>query len=124
MFFATLLEHGEIYHKSSPSNKSIYYQIIDYIAHNFTSNITSAHIANALHMNNSYFCRLFRKNFGYCFQNYLCMYRIEKSKPLLKYTEQSISEIAYSVGFNSFSYYSKKFKEFTSLTPREYRNNN
>ena len=122
LLFATLLELGHIFQASEEKNKSIYSQIIDYIAHNFSSNITSSHISNALHINNSYFCRLFRKNFGYCFQNYLCMYRIEKSKPLLKHTNLSISEIAYRVGFNSFSYYSKKFKEYVSMTPKEYRN--
>ncbi len=124
LLFAMLAEEGHLFSTSASKEKSIYYQIVDYIAHHFAADITSKHIANALHMSNSYFCRLFRKNFGHCFQNYLCMYRIEKSKPLLRNTDLSISEIALQVGFNSFSYYSKKFKEYTTLTPKEYRRNN
>lgn len=121
LLFARLIEYEHIFNTSSSANKSIYFQILDYIAHNFSADVTSMHISNYLHMNNSYFCRLFRKNFGCCFQNYLCMYRIDKSKSLLKNTDMSISEIAARVGFNSISYYSKKFKEHTSLRPSEYR---
>ena len=101
--------------------RSLCYHIVDYIAHNYDKEITSADAAETLHLSNSYFCRVFRKNFGYCFQEYLNKYRVEKSKGLLKYTDRPIAEISGQVGFHSFSYYSKLFKEYTDVTPRAYR---
>jgi len=101
----------------------IFSKIFDYVNNNYNKDISSSDIANYLHVSRSYFCRLFKKYFGDTFQNYLCKCRIEKSKSLLKHTNMSIAEIATDVGFNSLSYYSKKFKEYLLLTPNEYRNN-
>ena len=47
--------------------------------------------------------------------------RLEKSKELLAITEMTIGEICYKVGFSSPSYYTKRFKDHTGLTPKEYR---
>ncbi len=121
LLFGEFKQKGYIKHSINNPTRSIYCKIFEYISENYKEDITSSDVATFLKFNNSYFCRLFRKSFGDCFQNYLCMYRIEKSKVLLKNTDIAISEIASKVGFNSFSYYGKKFKEYTSLTPREYR---
>ncbi len=121
LFFARLYEHNLIDSaKSAPS--SFHKSVIDYIDKNYHENITSTDIANTLHINHSYFCRLFKKNFGSPFQKYLSSYRIEKSKSLLKNSDLPISEIALKVGFNSISYFTKLFKEEFSITPTEYRN--
>jgi len=50
--------------------------------------------------------------------------RLEKSKELLEITDMTIGEICYKVGFSSPSYYTKRFKEYTGLIPKEYRLNN
>ncbi|MBQ8372218.1 MAG: helix-turn-helix domain-containing protein [Clostridia bacterium] len=95
--------------------------VLEYIKMHFSESITSRTAAVALYLNNSYFCRLFKKNFGCCFSEYLLEYRIEKAKSLLRNRERSISEIAIGVGFNSFSYFSKVFKRQTGMSPSEYR---
>ena len=121
IMFSEMIEKGYVKSVATPLKSSVYYKITDYIARNFTSDITSADIAGKIHMNSSYFCRLFKRNFGYPFQSYLCMYRIEKSKPLLKNTDMTVSEIAAAVGFNSQSFFGKEFKRYNGLTPREFR---
>lgn len=94
---------------------------MEYINQNYNQFITSKDVASELFMNNSYFCRLFKKNFGNCFQNYLNIYRIEKSTILLRDTNDSVSEIAENVGFNSMSYYGKLFREIYGCSPSQYR---
>lgn len=121
LFFGSLKENGLIRYPDIIVTKSICYHIVDYITKNYNQDITSSEAAINFHMSNGYFCRLFRKNFGYSFHNYLNSYRIEKSMLLLKNTDMSVSEISSAVGFNSFSYYSKTFKDYSSLTPSEYR---
>lgn len=43
-------------------------------------------------------------------------------KRLLLRTDNGISEIAYSLGFNELSYFSRFFKRYTGATPHEFRN--
>lgn len=122
LFFSKLKETGLICETNAEKRKKNFcYRIINYIDSNYNQNITSNHAAKALYMNNSYFCRKFKDNFGYCFQKYIETYRVEKAKILLKTTLLPISEIALTVGFSDFSYFSKVFKKSESVTPSQYR---
>lgn len=121
LLFGALQERGILQKCEQPLPQSVYFQIYEYIARHFSEPITSADLAKTLGFNNSYVCRLFKKSFGECFQNYLCVYRLEKSKQLLAHSNTSVSQIALDVGFHSFSYYSKKFKEYNGISPTAYR---
>lgn len=48
--------------------------------------------------------------------------RLDKSKELLKKSNQTISEIAYAVGFSSPNYFSTSFKNKFGISPKEYKN--
>ena len=97
---------------------------MEYIFKNYSLDISSSKLAEELHINNSYFCRYFKKIFGCTFQNYLSNYRVEKAKTLLSNTDFTISEISQRVGFESFAYFSKNFKSITGTTPKQYRKEN
>jgi AraC-like DNA-binding protein len=45
----------------------------------------------------------------------------ESAKNILNNTDHSVSEIAYSLGFEYPQYFSKLFKQKTGQTPLEYR---
>ena len=94
---------------------------IEYINEHFREAITSTTAASELHVNNSYFCRLFKKTFRCSFTEYLIYRRIEYAKILLNTTNNLISDIALECGFNGFSYFSKSFQKITGKTPSEYR---
>lgn len=51
---------------------------------------------------------------------YLRQYRLNKAKTLLDERGLTIKEIAFAVGFSSTSYFSRAFKEFSSITPSAY----
>lgn len=53
--------------------------------------------------------------------DYINNIRLEKSKELLKDTNLTISEVAYSCGFSSPSYFSTSFKNKYNLSPTEFR---
>jgi len=121
LLFGVWAEEGYLTKNPQPNAPTVYETIFRFIAEHFTEDITSADLAAALGFHNSYVCRLFRKSFGESFGQYLCRYRIEKTKSLLQYTDTPISQIALDTGFNSFSYYSQKFKAYTHMTPSAYR---
>ena len=46
---------------------------------------------------------------------------IQEAKRLLKYSNEDISEVSYSLGFEEPTHFSRFFKKMTSSTPKEYR---
>lgn len=95
---------------------------IYYVHENYSKEIDIDNLTKILSINKSYFCKIFKKETGFTFSNFLNNYRVEKSKSLLKNTDRSLLEIALAVGFNTQNYYSSVFKKFNSITPIQYRN--
>lgn len=121
LMLGLLDEYGCYSDATNHDGDDINRQIIDYIDNNYDKNISSASLASALFISKSYFCRIFKKNFGCHFQQYLCLYRMEKAKRLLRMTQKPVADIAMETGFTSFSYFSKMFKAQLQMTPSEYR---
>lgn len=94
---------------------------IRYISKNFPRPLALEEVAGHVHLNPSYFSTLFKQSTGSSFKEYLNMVRIEESKRLLSNTDYSIIDIALATGFEDQSYFSKVFKKYTGLTPKQYR---
>jgi two-component system response regulator YesN len=68
-----------------------------------------------------YFGNLFKKTTGISFAQYVTNLRIEKAKELFQNPYAKVYEIAQSVGFEDYTYFSKTFKKVTGSSPSEYR---
>ncbi|WP_435414201.1 helix-turn-helix domain-containing protein [Polaribacter aestuariivivens] len=55
---------------------------------------------------------------------YIRSVRLQKSEDLIMNTDLTISEIVYSLGFSSRSYFSKRFKEMYNCSPSNYKKKN
>jgi AraC-like DNA-binding protein len=55
--------------------------------------------------------------------DYIREVRIQKSEELIKNTDLNISEVVYSIGFTSRSYFSKIFKKKYNCSPKQYKDN-
>ena len=66
-------------------------------------------------------CRLFRRERGNSVMDELKRIRIAKAKRFLKYSSESIENIGRMCGFESPSYFTKRFREVCGCTPTEYR---
>ncbi len=95
---------------------------IIYLKKNFTKNITLEDVAHEVNLNPTYFSSLFKQTFNSTFKDSLNKLRIEESKKLLANTDFSIIDIAVATGFSDQSYFSKTFKKYTGLSPKQYRN--
>lgn len=104
----------------SKSNEVIR-RAISYISQHYNTNLTLEEVANHVYLNPAYFSTLFRQSCGSTFKEYLNIVRVEESKRLLANTDYSIIDIAVAVGFDNQSYFSKVFKKYTGLTPKQYR---
>ena len=67
----------------------------------------------------------FRKDFkqitGLSPNQYFIEMKLERSKNLLLNEEMSCKEVAYSLGFDSQTYFTRVFRSHTGLTPQEFR---
>ncbi|TRZ43154.1 helix-turn-helix domain-containing protein [Robertkochia solimangrovi] len=68
--------------------------------------------------------RLFQNNMETSFLQYLKLSRIIKSMEMLLQTELSITEIAYSCGYNSLSAFSYAFNQVVHRSPNDFRKQN
>ncbi len=54
-------------------------------------------------------------------EQYVILQKIERVKELLKYGEQTLSEIAYRMGYSSVQHLSAQFKSVTGMTPSQFK---
>lgn len=102
-------------------NNELIKKAIHYISKNFAAAITLDEVAKQVHLNPAYFSTTFKQSTGSSFKEYLNMVRIEESKRLLANTDYAVIDIAIATGFENQSYFSKVFKKYTGLTPKQYR---
>ncbi len=80
---------------------------------------------NALaHFNNmsaGYFSGLFKAETGMTLTDYVNQKRIKKAKQLLKTTGLQIKEISFECGISDDNYFSKLFKRYVGISPKEFR---
>ena len=107
--------------KTTSKNKDVIAKAISIIAQSYAEDITLDYVAQQVHLNSAYFSTLFKKETGHSFKEYLNMTRIEESKRLLTTSNYSIVDIAIAVGFEDQSYFSKVFKKYTGITPKQFR---
>jgi len=71
-------------------------------------------------VNRSRLNHCFRKVYGVTIFNYLRTYRLEESKRLLQAGNQSVTEVAFEVGYAQQKTFSKEFKKYFGDTPNTY----
>ncbi len=80
-------------------------------------------IANAVYLNPDYLSRLFKQQTGVSLSEYIQQQRLTLAKNLLTQTRLSVGDIAFNLGYSSFSYFTRVFKAATGHAPMEYRKN-
>jgi AraC family transcriptional regulator len=78
-------------------------------------------ISNALHKDYDALSAVFSSSEGYTLEKYIISRKIEKVKELLVYTDQTLSDIAYSLGYSSPAHLSNQLKKHTGFTSSYYK---
>lgn len=120
-----LLRNGNIIY--SPKDTVVDKQLGDVLAFvnaNYTKRINVQELAKMSFISRSQLQKKFKKYTGRSISDYIIQKRIETAKMLLRKGMRSIQEIAFDCGFNDFSYFARKFRAITGMTPRDYRNGN
>ena len=65
--------------------------------------------------------RLFSNVEGKSIERYYILQKIERAKELIVYGEQSLTEIAFDLGYSSQQHFSRQFKKETGLSPSHFK---
>lgn len=83
---------------------------------------TIQYLADRVSLSPNYLSDLLKKETGRNAKEHINLFVVEKAKSLLVSTGQTVSEIAYDLGFNYPHYFSRMFKQHTGMSPKMYRN--
>ncbi|MFW5857764.1 MAG: helix-turn-helix domain-containing protein [Planctomycetota bacterium] len=94
---------------------------LDLLAAERCYGISEKAMAARVHLSVSHFSRLFGQVMEQSFSDYLLDLRIREAQKLLHHTRTPIGDIARRSGFSRQSYFSRRFKAVTGMTPSRYR---
>ncbi len=94
---------------------------LDYIDHNY-KDATLIEIAKRLNQPDYALSKLIKKQTNQTFKELLQSRRFYRAEELLMDTDLSIDDIIYAVGYESHSYFFRRFKQKHGITPKQYRN--
>lgn len=97
-------------------------QCILYMQKNYMNKITLEQLAELSNLHPNYLCALFRKYTGASPMTYLSKIRLQRARKLLRETEFNVRQVAERTGYNSASFFSKRFKAVMGVSPLEYGN--
>ena len=110
---------SKIRHQSKDTN--IVDTAINYMKENIDRSISVDELAGHLNYSNSYLYSLFKEETGYSPIHYFNHLKIQKACQYLSFTNLSIKEISFELGFSDPFYFSRLFKKLMELSPTEYR---
>lgn len=96
--------------------------VMEYLDASYCSNsISLEEVAEHFRKNPAYISKVFKKETGFNFSDYITRKRMAKSKQLLRDLSLKIYEIAEMTGYADASNFIKVFKKHCGMSPNEYR---
>lgn len=118
-------QHAQTIQKEVIDTTSNKYQYVaytyEYLHQNYNNKILIDDIASRLHISSRYLSSLFYEYSKQTIIQYLNNYRINKAIELMANTNESLTEIALSVGLNNAQNFSKVFHTIIGEKPSTYR---
>jgi len=95
--------------------------VIQHLEENYTGPVSMSEMASLAGMSSSHFNRRFVEVLGMSPTRFLQALRLEKARQLLATTKDSIGDIAIETGFYDQSHFTRHFRAFMGMTPKDFR---
>ncbi|MBU9712711.1 helix-turn-helix transcriptional regulator [Evansella tamaricis] len=102
---------------SKPQNQLIQ-RVINIVSEKVYEDITLKEAADLVFVNSSYLSRLFKREVGQSFSHYVMEQKMLHAKALLN-EGYRISDVAQKLAYNDVSYFTKVFRKYWGMTPRD-----
>jgi AraC-like DNA-binding protein len=96
-------------------------KVFQYIHRHSAETVSLSTMAGLINLSESAFCKFFKRTTGRTFSDYLSDIRIGHACHLLSESDDTVSAIAYRVGFDSLTYFNRIFLRKKGVRPREFR---
>ena len=93
---------------------------VHYVEKNFRGTIRNAVVAEICGMSVYHFSHEFTEAFSLTFQDFVIRFRILQACRELRHPNIAVGNVAYSVGFNDPSYFSRVFRRYVGCSPSEF----
>lgn len=113
-FDSYLLEH-------TTSKNDNFNKVVTLIQNQFDKDLSLKYLAKQLSLSESYLSKLFKKESGYTFHDYLTQYRVKKACEYLLETDLKVYEIVDKIGLHDQRYFSVVFRKYVGITPTQFR---
>ncbi len=118
----SIIYRNENMYKNSRNQNPYVKKALGILEKEFTTDISLGILADRFNISTEHFSRVFKKETGLGFSEYLSILRLKKAESILKQNSKStVSEIAFSCGFNDSNYFCEKFKKNYGMSPLKYR---
>ncbi len=107
-------------HQKNPAEHTNIIRLLQYIQ-THARTVTLSSLADTFGYNPSYLSRLIRTVTGRTLTQILTACKIQKASGLLIQTNLNIEDVARAVGYDSVDHFSRQFKKYCGMPPREYR---
>lgn len=97
-------------------------EIYSYIVDNYKEKITLDELCFLYGTNKTTLCSSFKNIYGDTIVNFINKKRIKETKKLLRDGRYNLTQISDMVGFSSIHYFSRIFKQYEGISPKEYVN--
>jgi AraC-like DNA-binding protein/mannose-6-phosphate isomerase-like protein (cupin superfamily) len=97
------------------------WSIIHYVYKNWNTKITLKNLSKLFYLSESYISTIFKQCLGISFHAFLMNLRIENACSLLTSSKMSITDIAFDVGYSSYSTFVRVFHKHKGVSPTTYR---
>lgn len=119
--FAKMLETAKPQTRETKITSNAFQSFKDLLSKTDELQNNVSHYAKALNITPQNLNAICRKNASQSASDILAEYIISEAKRLLHYTDNTVSEIAFLLGFSDSSHFVKYFKRYTAKTPQAFR---
>jgi AraC family L-rhamnose operon transcriptional activator RhaR/AraC family L-rhamnose operon regulatory protein RhaS len=96
---------------------------VSFIEDHYLNSIKLEELADKASLSVRHFNRIFKENYRTTPIDYIIKLRLEHACFLLRKSESGITEIAAQSGFDDSNYFTRQFKKYFGITPKDYRKN-
>lgn len=120
--FLTLFVYNKRHYASASNEKlDCVDSAIHHMQDNINDNISLITLSKKYNYSVSRFSNLFKQKTGYAPIDYFLQMKMQKACQLLDFSDRSIKDIAFSMGFDDPYYFSKRFRKIIGVSPKKYR---
>lgn len=106
---------------NAPRAEEVIEDIKEFIDAHYSETIRLGDFAEQYFFSGEYLSKLFKSRYGSNIYEYLLEVRMERAKELLSTTDSKVGDVAMRVGYPDTNYFSKAFRNYTGMTPKEWR---